>query len=188
MVAAAVVGDNLTVANVGDSRAYLVRAEQATPITRDHSLVAEQVAGGVMTEEEAKISNYRNIITRALGHRPKVDVDIFELRLLPEDRVVLVSDGVHGSVEADDVATLVLQKPPQEASQALIDLALERGSSDNVTAAVVTFAPEVVAAAEPELVGAGSGGRGFSPLILIIFVIVAIAVILGVVYMAGLFG
>ena len=187
MVAAAVVGDNLTGANVGDSRAYLVRAERATPITRDHSLVAEQVAGGVMTEEEARNSPHRNIITRALGHRPKVEVDIFEIRLLPEDRVVLVSDGVHGAVEPDDVATLVLQNPPQEASQALIDLALERGSSDNVTAAVVTFEP-AVAEAEPELVGAGSGGRGFSPLILIIFVIVAIAVILGVVYAVGLFG
>lgn len=186
MVAAAVVGDNLTVANVGDSRAYLVRAEQATQITRDHSLVAEQVAGGVMTEEEARLSNYRNVITRALGHRPKVDVDVFEIRLLPEDRVVLVSDGVHGSVEPEDVATLVLQKSPQEASQALIDLALEQGSTDNVTAAVVMFEPAVVAA-EPALATAGGGGRGFSPVVLILFVIVVLAVILGVVYAMGFF-
>ncbi len=186
MVAAAVVGDNLTVANVGDSRAYLVRAEQATQITRDHSLVAEQVAGGVMTEDEARLSNYRNIITRALGHRPKVEVDVFEIRLLPEDRVVLVSDGVHGSVEPADVATLVLQKSPQEASQALIDLALEQGSTDNVTAAVVMFEPAAVAV-EPALATAGSGGRGFSPVVLILFVIVALAVILGVVYALGFF-
>src|SRR4051794_37251077 len=60
MVAAAIVGDHLTVANVGDSRAYLVRAETAQQITKDHSLVAEQVAGGVMTAEEARTSNYRN--------------------------------------------------------------------------------------------------------------------------------
>lgn len=186
MVAAAVVGDNLTVANVGDSRAYLVRAEQATPITKDHSLVAEQVAGGVMTEEEARTSNYRNIITRALGHRPKVEVDVFELRLLPEDRIVLLSDGVHGSVEPEDVATLVLQKPPQEASQALIELALEQGSTDNVTAAIVMFEP-TMPVAEPELATVGSGGRGLSPIVLILFVIVALAVILGVVYAAGLF-
>jgi serine/threonine protein phosphatase PrpC len=186
MVAAAVVGDNLTIANVGDSRAYLVRAEQATQITRDHSLVAEQVAGGVMTEEEAKLSNYRNIITRALGHRPKVEVDVFEIRLLPEDRVVLVSDGVHGSVEPTDVATLVLQKSPQEASQALIDLALEQGSTDNVTAAVVMFEP-AAGAVEPELATAGSSGRGFSPVVLILFVIVALVVILGVVYAMGFF-
>lgn len=187
MVAAAVVGENLTIANVGDSRAYLVRAEQATQITRDHSLVAEQVAGGVMTEEEARLSNYRNIITRALGHRPKVEVDVFEIRLLPEDRVVLVSDGVHGSVEPDDVATIVLQRPPQEASKALIDLALERGSTDNVTAAVVTYEP-VAVAAEPELVAAGGGRGGLSPFIMILFVIVALAVILGVVYVTGFFG
>ena len=187
MVAAAVVGENLTIANVGDSRAYLVRAEQATQITRDHSLVAEQVAGGVMTEEEARLSNYRNIITRALGHRPKVEVDVFEIRLLPEDRVVLVSDGVHGSVEPDDVATIVLQKPPQEASKALIELALERGSTDNVTAAVVTYEPTAVAA-EQELAAVGGGRGGLSPFIMILFVVVALAVILGVVFAAGFFG
>jgi serine/threonine protein phosphatase PrpC len=182
MVAAAIVGDHLTVANVGDSRAYLVRAETAQQITKDHSLVAEQVAGGVMTAEEARTSNYRNIITRALGHRPKVEVDIFEITLLPEDRIVLCSDGVHGSVEPEEVADLVLHQSPAEASQALVDLAMAHGSTDNVTAAVITYEPvaeATVATAAPS----EAGRRGLSPVLLILVLIVVIAIIVGVVFL-----
>lgn len=187
LVAAAIVGANLTVANVGDSRAYLIRAERATQITRDHSLVAEQVAGGVMTEEEARASNYRNIITRALGHRPKVEVDIFEIGLLPEDRILLCSDGVSGSVEPDDMAALVLRQGPQEASKALIDLALDRGSTDNVTAAIVAYEP-ATAAQEAELVPAGGRGRVLAPVLILLLLVVIVAIIAGAAYYLGFFG
>jgi len=187
MVAGAIVGANLTIANVGDSRAYLVRAEQATQITRDHSLVAEQVAGGVMTEEEARASDYRNIITRALGHRPKVEVDIFEIGLLPEDRIVLVSDGVSGSVESDELAALALGGAPQEASKALVDRALEQGSTDNVTAAIILYEP-AMAANEAELVPAGGGGRGLNPLVLLLILVVLVAIIAGAAYFLGYIG
>ncbi len=187
MVAGAIVGAHLTIANVGDSRAYLIRAEQATQITRDHSLVAEQVAGGVMTEEEARNSNYRNIITRALGHRPKVEVDIFEIGLLPEDRIVLVSDGVSGSVEPDELAALVLRGAPQEASKALIDLALDQGSTDNVSAAIILYEPEQAASAA-ELVSAGGGGRGLNPLLLLLILVVLVAIVAGAAYFLGFFG
>lgn len=184
MVAGVIVGNHLTVANVGDSRAYLVRAEAATQITRDHSLVAEQVAGGVMTAEEARTSNYRNIITRALGHRPKVDVDIFEIALLPEDRVVLCSDGVHGSVEPEEVVELVLHKSPPEASQALIDLAMDHGSTDNVTAAVIVYEPAVaVVAAEAGAGPVAAGGRRLSPVLLLVVLVVVIAVIAGAAFL-----
>ncbi len=187
MVAGAIVGAHLTIANVGDSRAYLIRAEQATQITRDHSLVAEQVAGGVMTEEEARNSNYRNIITRALGHRPKVEVDIFEIGLLPEDRIVLVSDGVSGSVELAELAALVLRGAPQEASKALIDLALDQGSTDNVSAAIILYEPEQVASAA-ELVPAGGGGRGLNPLLLLLILVVIVAIVAGAAYFLGFIG
>lgn len=185
MVAAAVAGTQLTIANVGDSRAYLVRAEAATQITRDHSLVAEQVASGVITAEEARTSNYRNVITRALGHRPKVEVDIFEIDLLPDDRVVLCSDGVHGHVEPDEVASITLQHDPQGSSQALIDLAMERGSTDNVTAAVIWFDP----ATEEIVTGtatAAPGGRRLSPIVILIALVVVIAVIVGVLIATGM--
>ena len=188
MVAAAIVGDQLTVANVGDSRAYLLRAESATQITQDHSLVAEQVKAGVMSPEEARESNHRNIVTRALGHRPKLDVDLFEIVLLPEDRVILCTDGVHGHVEPEELAEFGLRGSPQEVSRTFIELALERGSTDNVTAAVVAYEPAAVAAAavrEP----VAAGGSGNAVRLLVVLLIVA-AIIAGVVYllMSGAFG
>src|SRR5690606_20414788 len=89
LIAGLVRGDELALANVGDSRGYLLRAGSLTQITQDHSLIAEQVRMGVISEEEARNSQHRNIITRALGHRERVDVDVFELTLLPEDRLLL---------------------------------------------------------------------------------------------------
>ncbi|MGA7673315.1 MAG: Stp1/IreP family PP2C-type Ser/Thr phosphatase [Nitrolancea sp.] len=141
LVAAVIRGPDLTVANVGDSRAYLVRADRLTQVTRDHSLVAEQVAAGAMTEQEARESQHRNIVTRALGHRQRVDVDIFEIRLLPEDRLLLTSDGLHDYVDEDEMVSVSLSRHPEDASRELVNLALEHGSNDNVTAVVVWAAP-----------------------------------------------
>jgi PPM family protein phosphatase len=193
MVAAAVVADQLTIANVGDSRAYLVRAEAATQITNDHSLVAEQVKRGVMTVEEARESKHRNIITRALGHRPKLDTDIFEIGLLPDDRVVLCTDGVHGLLEPAEIADLALDGTPERASQAMIDLAMERGSTDNVSAAILAFEPSAAPVAEgaPELVAAGGRGSGLGRVLLVLLVIVIIAALVYLYlsgYLTGLFG
>lgn len=189
MVAAAIVGDQLTVANVGDSRAYLLRAEAATQITRDHSLVAEQVKAGVLSADEARESQQRNIVTRAIGHKPKLDVDLFEITLLPDDRILLCSDGVHGYIPPDELAELGLSRPPEQASRRLISLAIERGSTDNVTAAIVCFEP-VTAAVTPqtaELVGAGRRG---SFLLTVLLLIVIVALIAGavVLYLTGFFG
>lgn len=183
MVSAAIVGDQLTVANVGDSRAYLVRADAATQITQDHSLVAEQVQAGVMTPAEARESNHRNIITRALGHRPRVDVDIFEIALLPDDRVILCCDGVHGYLEPEEFAEIALQEPPKAASQTLIDRAMERGSTDNVSAVVLAYEPAAALAGAGAAAGPGAARRGLS-LMLIVFVL---AVIIAIVILAVLF-
>jgi protein phosphatase len=141
LVAAVVRGPDLTVANVGDSRAYLIRADRLTQITRDHSLVAEQVAAGAMTEQEARESQHRNIITRALGHRQRVDVDIFEIRLLTDDRLLITTDGVHDYINDDEIVTTALNKPPADAARDLVNLALQHESNDNVTAVVVWAAP-----------------------------------------------
>lgn len=189
LVAAAIVGDELTVANVGDSRAYLLRAEAATQITRDHSLVAEQMAAGVVTPEEARGSRYRNVVTRALGHRPKLDVDIFEISLLPDDRVVLCSDGVHGSVEPDELAELGLRGTPEGASRALIDRAIERGSTDNVSAVVLWYAPSASAVAATT--GGGErrpAGRALSPVLVLLLLVVLIAIVVGLAFVLGFFG
>jgi PPM family protein phosphatase len=151
LVAAVVKENDLTLANVGDSRAYLIRANRANQITQDHSLVAEQVAAGAMTAEEARESQHRNIITRALGHRNRVDVDIFEIRLLADDRLVLTSDGLHDYVSEEDLARIPLAKSADEAARELISLAIENQTNDNVSVVVASFTEAGVEAAAAEV-------------------------------------
>ncbi len=135
-VAALFFKDMLYIANVGDSRAYLIREDYINQISRDHSLVAEQVAAGLLTSEQARQSNYRNMITRALGYRAEVQMDIFDLRVHRGDIVVLSSDGLHGLVEDDEIKQVVTTQSPDEAIQQLITMANDRGGTDNITVAI----------------------------------------------------
>lgn len=139
LVAAAIRDDLLFVANVGDSRAYLVRYGAAFQLTRDHSLVAAQVAAGLLSPAEAAASAQRNIITRAIGQADAAEPDLFSIALQPEDRVILCSDGVHDHLAPADFAALGGAGDPRAASQALVDLALERGATDNVSAVVLWY-------------------------------------------------
>ena len=149
LVAAAIRDDLLFVANIGDSRAYLARGGAALQLTRDHSLVAAQVAAGLLTPDQAAASAQRNVITRALGQAQAAEPDLFSLALQPEDRVILCSDGVHGQLTPADFAALVGRGDPQAASQALVDLALARGATDNVSAVVLWYRPGDGTAAPP---------------------------------------
>src|SRR5215203_2457263 len=106
MVACAVRGKYATIASVGDSRAYLVRASRLTQITQDHTLVAQQLAQGEITPEQAKRSPARNQLMHALRHRERLHSSmptIFELTMLPEDRLFLCSDGFYDVVEDGDI-------------------------------------------------------------------------------------
>jgi PPM family protein phosphatase len=132
-VAALLHHDALHVANVGDSRGYLIRGGELRQITRDHSLVSEQVAAGVITPEQARSLYYRNVITRALGYQPEVAVDLFRWPLQPGDVVVLCSDGLHGLVTDEEIAQIASSEPLDDAVERLVDLANERGGSDNIT-------------------------------------------------------
>ncbi len=184
LVAAVIRGPDLTVANVGDSRAYLVRADRLTQVTRDHSLVAEQVAAGAMTEQEARESQHRNIITRALGHRQRVDVDIFEIRLLPEDRLLLTSDGLHDYVDEDEMVSVTLSRHPEDAARELVNLALEHGSNDNVTAVVVWAAPAGVPtdrASEQEL--EEERASYLIPMLVVLGLLVFVAIVVLILYL-----
>jgi len=138
LVAAAIRDDLLFVANVGDSRAYLARDGAAFQLTRDHSLVGAQVAAGLLTPAEAEASGRRNLLTQALGPGGETAADVFVLALQPEDRVILCSDGVHGQLAPADFAALAVDAP-QAASQALVDLALRRGATDNASAVVLRY-------------------------------------------------
>jgi len=129
----------LAIANVGDSRAYLVRDDAAQLITVDHTWVNQQVLDGQLTEREARHSPYRNLLTRSLGNAPRVQVDLFgDQTLEPGDALVLVSDGVSGYLEEPDVAAILrASASAQQAADQLVQQAVERGGADNATAVVV---------------------------------------------------
>lgn len=156
------------VSNVGDSRAYLIRGGQIAQITRDHSWVEEQVRAGVLTPEQARTHPQRNIITRALGTGPAVEPDFYTGNLQLGDVLVLCSDGLTGHVADQEILLLAGDNPPHLAAQRLIDLANERGGSDNISVIVVRAeapgAPAAGVAAAPGKLPTASAGR--SPLLL----------------------
>lgn len=145
--------DRLTVAQVGDSRAYLLRNRQITQLTDDHSWVAEQVRLGSMTLAEAQISPFRNIITRSIGTSAAVEPDVFTHDLQAGDTLVLCSDGLSGHLEPSEIQAVAEQHSPSAAALSLVEAANERGGRDNITAVVLA-----VRALTPYIVGAADGG------------------------------
>jgi protein phosphatase len=137
IVAGVIHEDWLIVANVGDSRAYLVRGDLAQQITRDHSWVADQVQAGTLTPQQAETHIYRNIVTRCLGHRPSISVDVFERPLEPGDVILLCSDGLSNMVSDDEIARVLHERSPKRAADDLIALANQRGGPDNITALII---------------------------------------------------
>ena len=134
IVAAVVRDDWLTIANIGDSRAYLVRDAEAQQITRDHSWIAEQIEAGALTEQEAKNHIYRSVVTRCMGHRPTIQVDVFEQALESGDAVLLCSDGLSNQVSDGEIAHVLTHHSPVQAVNELVDLANQYGGPDNITA------------------------------------------------------
>jgi serine/threonine protein phosphatase PrpC len=125
------------VANVGDSRAYLVHGNTLRQVTEDHSLLAEEVRKGSMTEEQAAASPLQSVITRALGTRQTVVADFFLVELAERDRLLLTSDGMLRHVDDPTIAEVTSQNPLQEACERLIELGLAGGGSDNMTCILV---------------------------------------------------
>jgi PPM family protein phosphatase len=127
------------IANVGDSRAYAVANGQARLVTVDHTWVTDQVRAGHLSEDEARHSPYRNLLTRSLGATPRVQVDVFsDLRLRVGDALVLCSDGVTTYLDEADVSQVISQSASaQQAAERLVAVAVRRGGADNATAVVV---------------------------------------------------
>lgn len=140
LTAAVVRDDELFIAQVGDSRCYLLRNNELTQITEDHSWVAEQVRGGVMTLEEAEASPFRNVITRSMGGAPEVEADVTSVKIEVGDRYLLCSDGLSGMVPAAEIAELLSQGSPSVAAWNLVERANQYGGKDNVTAFVLHIA------------------------------------------------
>ena len=127
--------DVMTLAHVGDSRIYRIRGGRLEQLTKDHSIVEEQLKRGIITEEEAEKSNYKSFITRALGANKTIRIDADEEVLLDHDRILLCTDGLTDMVREDDIVRIILnhENDPQKACKELVDKANNRGGMDNIT-------------------------------------------------------
>ncbi len=136
--AAILENERLVVAQVGDSRAYLLHNGVLQQITRDHSLVADLIEAGQITPEEARFHPQRSVITRALGSDPRTQPDLFEINVQTGDRLLLCSDGLSSMIDDDEIeAILSRSADPQIAASQLVNAAISAGGHDNVTVIVV---------------------------------------------------
>ncbi|HSB08164.1 MAG TPA: Stp1/IreP family PP2C-type Ser/Thr phosphatase [Blastocatellia bacterium] len=138
-------------AHVGDSRAYLIRNGQIYVMTQDHSEVMEMVKRGLISLEEARHHPDKNVILRALGSHPEVEVSTWDapFPIREDDLFLLCSDGLYDLVENDEIRRLAISADPRPACESLIALAKERGGHDNITVGIVQVRGERQAAGKP---------------------------------------
>ncbi len=137
VVALTILGSHLFIANVGDSRLYVVNQE-IQQITRDHSLVEEMVRLGELDKEIAREHPDKNIITRAIGAIAEVDIDFFEIDVEPGDSILMCSDGLTNMIEDEDIRAIIMsQRDVAEQAEKLVDTANRNGGRDNITVIVI---------------------------------------------------
>lgn len=132
-------GDQLFLAHIGDSRAYLLRDGELHQVSTDHSWVEEAVAMGTLTREQARVHPNRNVITRAIGLDQQVKVDTSSMPLANGDLILLCSDGLNSMVSDDEIKRALLDNGPKQVCQALIDSANNAGGHDNTTMAIAVI-------------------------------------------------
>jgi protein phosphatase len=141
VVCAHIEGHTATIANVGDSRAYLFRQSGYRQISEDHSWVNEQLQKKLITPDDARVHPWRNVITRALGSREVVEVDVFVERIRSGDQLLICTDGLSGML--DDITLFEIlteaEVTQEEKSQRLIDEAKKAGGTDNITQVLIAF-------------------------------------------------
>ena len=143
LTAAWIDGSRLSIAHVGDSRAYLLRGGSLQQLTSDHSLVAEQVRQGILTLAEAEQSEMQSVLLRALGSQPDIQIDAEEHGLIARDILLLCSDGLTRMlIEPEIAGTLQAEPDATRAAQKLVELANDRGGADNITVVVVRIGAE----------------------------------------------
>lgn len=136
-VVAVCMGSRAIIANVGDSRCYLLRGDTVSQITKDHSLVQELVDAGTITADEAQHHRMKNIITRALGLEDDVMIDFFDTDFLSGDKLLLCSDGLTNHVPDEKLSSIISANEAFDYSDKLIKEANENGGTDNITAVVL---------------------------------------------------
>lgn len=135
--ALALVNGRAYLAHVGDSRAYRIREEESEQLTRDHTMVAEMLRDGLITAQEARSHPRRGALTRALGIQPRVEIDVIDLGAVRVgDRFLLCSDGL-ADLPEEELRDVMLDYPPQDACEQLVQRANEQGGYDNATALIV---------------------------------------------------
>ena len=134
VVTALVSGETMSVGSAGDSRCYLVRGGELKQLTRDDSWVSAALGEGILNSDDVERHPLRNVITKAVGARDAIDLDVLEHELEPGDVVMLCSDGLHGMIGDQEIAK-ILKSPDslEETSARLVDAANEAGGRDNVT-------------------------------------------------------
>lgn len=139
LVLACLQGDNLQFANVGDSRLYRFNADGLQQLSRDHSLIAEWVEKGLMSAEDARNADQKNIITRAVGLEAEVEIDLYQQHLAPGDICLLCSDGLSDVVDDETIAELLTQHADDlnGLPQRLVDSANQAGGPDNISVILV---------------------------------------------------
>lgn len=135
VVTALISGDVMTVGSAGDSRCYLVRGGELKQLTRDDSWVSAALGEGILNSDDVEHHPLRNVITKAVGARDAIDLDVLVHDLQPGDLVMLCSDGLHGMVSDQEIGRILQSSPDslEEASARLIEAANEAGGRDNVT-------------------------------------------------------
>lgn len=138
IVACALRADRAVVAHVGDSRCYLIREARIRPITRDHTIAAEQVRLGILSASEAVESPNRHLLSRSVGNDLVVNVEIDEVQMQKGDLLLQCSDGLHGCVPADDIASVVTRSDSlHAAAKKLVSLANQRDGGDNISVQLI---------------------------------------------------
>ena len=160
---AALVDDTLVVAQIGDSRCYILRDGKLAQVTKDQSLAWQLIEAGAMTADEAKAFEHANIILQALGVQERVEVVLSQVPLRKGDVALLCSDGLHGPVTDEEIlAVLIGEQDLQKAGESLIGKALDRDGPDNITVVLARFDGEGLKAPMPEdlvsFVGFDPGG------------------------------
>jgi protein phosphatase len=136
VVAALVAGPVMTLCSAGDSRCYLVRGGDLQQLTQDDSWVSAALGEGILNSDDVERHPLRNVITKAVGARDSIDLEVLEQQLEPGDLVLLCSDGLHGMVNDEKIGRLLLS---EEVSQRLVDAANEAGGRDNVTVVLLRY-------------------------------------------------
>jgi len=137
----ALYGDTGCFAHVGDSRVYRITKYTIEQLTRDHSQVAEMARQGILTKEEAEVHPNRSVLTRALGARPQIEIDIDDtIELNKGDYFLICSDGL-AKIQEKELKQITLSNPPQSACDKLIQLANDRGGHDNATVIIIKISP-----------------------------------------------